>query len=177
MTNISQLELQTKPPTAIKESVWDYPEVPHVAAVSEKIKVIFNGVTIAESKKGKRVLQKGVPPSFYFPPEDVCLANLHKTEHRSYGDEKKFAEYWTVKVAERSAKNAAWSYPDSPEHLTPKGYFAFYAHLLDACFIGHEQVKAPIYSWLGGWVTRNIEGPFITKERCSQRYLTNQAKS
>lgn len=157
-----------------KESVWNYPKSPRVESVTVPLIAVFNGLELARTDSAKRVLQWGIPPTYYFPAEDVRLGYLHKTEHRSYCDQKGFADYWTIRVGERSAQNAVWSYLNASNDITPCGYFAFYAHLLDACFVGSEQAAAPPWVWIGGWVTSYVEGPFITKGQCSE--LMHQKK-
>ena len=57
--------------TSGKESVWDYPRPPRVESTSRRVRVIFNGETIAESRQAKRVLETSHPPVYYLPPEDV----------------------------------------------------------------------------------------------------------
>lgn len=174
MTKIASLQ---RPTMSTKESVWDYPETPRVEAVTETLNVTFNGIAIARSKRAKRVLQQGIPPTYYFPSEDVDLTFFRKTPHRSYCDEKGFAEYWTITIGERSARNAAWTYTNALETTVPTGYIAFYAHLMDACFVGAEPATSPPWTWLGGWVTNKIESPFLTQEAGKQKYLAKTQNS
>jgi uncharacterized protein (DUF427 family) len=41
--------------------------------------VIFNGVTIAETRRARRVLETSSPPVYYIPPEDVRCEFLTPT--------------------------------------------------------------------------------------------------
>ena len=173
MTAIRYLE---PPLIRAEESVWDYPKTPQVEAVHAIVCVVFNATIIAESQRAKRVLQQGIAPTYYLPADDIEWAYLFKTGHRSYCEGKGFAEYWTLKVKERRAKNAAWGYPASPDQITPKGHIAFYAHLVDACYLGGEQVSSPPWAWIGGWATSNVKGPFLTKEQC-KTYFTKQSQT
>lgn len=45
-----------------QESVWDYPRPPRLEPVPEKIKIVFNGKTIADTTSGYRVLETSHPP-------------------------------------------------------------------------------------------------------------------
>jgi hypothetical protein len=64
-------------------------------------------------------------------------------------------------VGDKQAPNAAWCYPDPrPGYEAIKGYLAFYPHLMDACFVDGEQVRAQAGGFYGGWVTNDIVGPF-----------------
>jgi uncharacterized protein (DUF427 family) len=44
-----------------QESVWDYPRPPRVEKCSKRLKVVFNGVVIAESTEAYRVLETSHP--------------------------------------------------------------------------------------------------------------------
>lgn len=59
------------PPAPNQESVWDYPRPPRLEPTAKHLKVIFNGLTIAETRRALRLLETSHPPSYYFPPEDV----------------------------------------------------------------------------------------------------------
>ena len=71
--------------------------------------------------------EAGHLPVFYFPMEDVRMDVMEATEHTTHSPLKGDASYWTIRVGDRMAENAAWSYlhplPEGPEI---KGYMAFY---------------------------------------------------
>jgi hypothetical protein len=62
--------------------------------------------------------------------------------------------------SKQSAAAAAWT-DDMP--VAAFGciiaYVAFYAELMDACYVGNEQVKPQPGKFYGGWVTSNLVGP------------------
>jgi uncharacterized protein (DUF427 family) len=93
-----------------KESVWDYPRPPCVEQSSRHIRVVFNDATIAETNKAFRVLETSHPPVYYIPPGDVQQQFLSRSDHQSYCEFKGLATYYTLKVGERVARDAAWSY-------------------------------------------------------------------
>ena len=150
-----------------QESVWDYSESITVQISKKQLQVVFNDVTIASTQRGVKVLQRGIPPVYYFPLEDVKLEHLTKTNHHTYCKYKGTADYWNILVAKRAAKNAAWSYPDPIPDTSPKGHIAFYAHLVDSCYVDGEKVTAPDWVWIGGWVTKDIVGPFLNQQSCN----------
>ena len=96
---------------ASKESVWDYPRPPRVEVTNRRVRVIFQGETIAESRRAQRVLETSHPPVYYIPPEDVRREFLHPSPRRSFCEFKGQAHYWTVRVNDREARDAAWRYP------------------------------------------------------------------
>ena len=44
------------------ESVWDYPRPPRLEDSVRHVRVVFQGVTIADSRCSKRVLETSHPP-------------------------------------------------------------------------------------------------------------------
>jgi uncharacterized protein (DUF427 family) len=66
-----------------QESVWDYPRPPRLEESNKHIKVIFNGVVIAETERAKRILETSHPPVYYIPPEDVMLEQYFSVTPRT----------------------------------------------------------------------------------------------
>ena len=144
-----------------QESVWDYPRPPRVEDSSKHIQVIFNGVVIAETQRAKRVLETSHPPVYCIPPEDIKMEHLELTSRTTWCEWKGQAAYYDIAFDEQRVKNVAWSYPDpTPGFEAIKGYLAFYPHLVDACYVDGEQVRAQAGGFYGGWITSDIVGPF-----------------
>ena len=144
-----------------QESVWDYPRPPRVEPTGKHIRVVLDGETIAETRRAVRVLETSHPPVYYIPPEDVRQDVLSPTMRRTTCEFKGAAAYWTVKVGEREADNAAWSYADPlPGFEAIRGYLAFYPSRMDACYVDGELVQAQAGDFYGGWITSDIVGPF-----------------
>jgi uncharacterized protein (DUF427 family) len=144
-----------------KEYVWDYPRPPKLENSEKHIKVVFNGLTIAETKRSKRILETSHPPVYYIPPEDVDMRYLMKSTLTTVCEWKGKASYYTVELRGRRAENSAWYYPDpNKRYAELKNYIAFYAQLMDACYVDGEMVISQPGSFYGGWVTSDIVGPF-----------------
>ena len=144
-----------------QESVWDYPRPPRLESCSEQIKVVVDGVVIAESDRTQRVLETSHPPVYYIPPTDVRMELLEPSRGQSWCEWKGKARYYDVVVGERRIQQAAWAYPSpTPAFAAIRDHLAFYPHLMDACFVGEEQVQAQAGGFYGGWITSNIVGPF-----------------
>jgi uncharacterized protein (DUF427 family) len=144
-----------------QESVWDYPRPPRVEDSKHPVRVIFNGVVIADSKRAKRVLETSHPPTYYIPPDDVRLEYLEPAGRTTWCEWKGRARYYSVAVGDRVAKEAAWAYPDpAPGYEGIEGHLAFYAQAMDACYVGDEKVQAQAGGFYGGWITKDIVGPF-----------------
>ena len=144
-----------------QESVWDYPRPPKLEQTSKLIVVEFNGQVIARTKRALRLLETSHPPTYYLPPEDVKREFLLPSARRSVCEWKGQAAYWSVKVGERVAADAAWSYPEPlPEQARIRDHIAFYAGRVDACHVDGERVTPQPGGFYGGWITSDVVGPF-----------------
>jgi uncharacterized protein (DUF427 family) len=143
------------------ESVWDYPRPPRLERSRHRLSVMFEDVTIADTRSGYRVLETSHPPTYYFPPSDVALGLLKKADGSSICEFKGVAEYLSISVGDRISVRAAWVYP-APEqsYAAIAGYIAFYPSRVDACFVGPDKVVAQEGDFYGGWITPGIRGPF-----------------
>ncbi len=85
---------------------------------------------------------------------------LKATKKSSFCEWKGVASYWTVSVADQTAENAAWSYESpNPNFIAIKGHLAFYPSLAE-CYVDDERVEAQPGDFYGGWITREVVGPF-----------------
>ena len=144
-----------------QESVWDYPRPPRLEDCPERIRVVVEGEVVADSTATKRVLETSHPPVYYIPAGDIRMDLLTATDRNSWCEWKGTALYFNVVVGDRTIPNAAWAYPSpTPQFERIRDHLAFYPHLMDACFVGDEEVRAQAGGFYGGWITSNIQGPF-----------------
>lgn len=143
-----------------QESVWDYPRPPRLEPVTKRLQVILNGVTIADTTRGFRVLETSHPPTYYFPPDDVDSSAIRPAGGGSMCEWKGAARYVTFEVDGKVAERAAWYYPNpTPSFSRIKGYYSFYVTPFDACLVDGEIVTPQPGGFYGGWVTKDIVGP------------------
>jgi uncharacterized protein (DUF427 family) len=153
--------MQRSEPESWQESVWDYPRPPRLEPVPERLRVEFNGITIADTTSGFRVLETASPPTYYIPVADVRMDLLQESAKSTFCEWKGTASYWSIEADGRISAEAAWSYPQpTPAFETIRDYLSFYAGKVDACYVGDEQVLPQAGDFYGGWVTRKITGPF-----------------
>src|SRR5215472_11092741 len=108
-----------------------------------RVRVVFADVTVADSKRVMLLHEFGRLPVFYFPMEDVRMDLLEATDHHNHSPLKGVASYWNVRVGDRVAEHAAWSYLDpSPEGPNVRGYMAFYWDQMQAWYEEDERVFA-----------------------------------
>jgi uncharacterized protein (DUF427 family) len=148
-------------PAAGQESVWDYPRPPRLESVGERLQVMFNGETIADTVGAFRVLETSHPPVYYLPPGDVAQHFLRAAPGTSWCEFKGHAKYWSLDVNGKLADRAAWSYPEpSRAYAQIARYLAFYAFRVDECWVGDERVQPQQGDFYGGWITSRVVGPF-----------------
>lgn len=144
-----------------QESVWDYPRPPALESTDRRIRIVFNEATIVDTTGAYRVLETSHPPVYYVPPEAIADGVLQDAGRTSHCEFKGRARYYDVAVGDRHAAQAAWAYPSPTRRFKAiAGYVAFYAHKMDACYVGDEQVDAQQGSFYGGWITSDVVGPF-----------------
>ena len=142
------------------ENVWDYPRPPRLEPVRERLVVVFAGKTIADTRRGYRVLETSHAPTYYLPPEDILPGTLVANARRTMCEWKGQARYFDVVCDDRTAPAAAWAYERPVAAFAPIADFvAFYAEPMDACFVGDERVAPQPGNFYGGWVTTNLVGP------------------
>jgi len=129
--------------------------------VAARIRVVFNGVTIADTTRAHRVLETFGAPVFYLPLADVRADLLTETARNTVCEWKGSASYYTLRVDDRAAENAGWAYHD-PSHGYEelRDHIAFYCAPMDACFVGEERARPQPGGFYGGWITNDLVGPF-----------------
>jgi uncharacterized protein (DUF427 family) len=97
-----------------------------------RMRAIFNGETIVDSRRSKLLHEHRKLPIHYFPEDEVRMGLLEPTDHSTHCPWKGDAAYWSVRVGDRVAENAAWAYPEPLPGAPPlAGYVAFYWNRMD----------------------------------------------
>jgi uncharacterized protein (DUF427 family) len=149
------------PPKLGQESVWDYPRPAILQDTNKHLKIICNGIILAETNRGKRVVETSHPPTYYFPPEDIKLEHLIETPKKGFCEWKGIYKYYDVSIGDQYINHAAWRCVEPTRDFMPiKEYYAFIAKLMDACYVNDELVTPQSGDFYGGWITADIVGPF-----------------
>ena len=147
-----------------QESVWDYPRPPRLERTNKHIKVYWNEQLIASTNKAYRVLETSHPPVYYIPSHDIKPGWLQASKNRqTFCEWKGSAVYWDImdKNGQIVSPAAARSYPSPNAAFAPiEDYLAFYPSRVSACFVNDEEVQAQAGDFYGGWITKDIVGPF-----------------
>lgn len=113
----------------------------HIEGSPRRVRVIFGGETIADSKRVMLLRESKCLPVYYFPKRDVRMELMVPSEHRTRCPYKGDASYWLVQCGDRVAENAVWSYlAPSPECVGIHGYMAFEWEKMDAWYEEEEEI-------------------------------------
>jgi uncharacterized protein (DUF427 family) len=145
-----------------QESVWDYPRPPRLERDSREIVVKVGNVEIVRTTRALRLLETASPPTFYLPFADALSEVLVPTAGagRSHCEWKGAARYWSLVVGDTRLDAVAWSYPEpNAPYAALRDHFSLYPGRV-ACFVDGERVQPQEGGFYGGWVTREIVGPW-----------------
>ncbi|MEM9338201.1 MAG: DUF427 domain-containing protein [Bacteroidota bacterium] len=144
-----------------QESVWDYPRPPRLERSTKHIRIVYNDQVIADSNQNFRVLETSHPPTYYLPVAACASGVLQPVAGNSFCEFKGMAHYYDIQVGERIAKRCAWGYKDPSRGFEElANTVCVYAHLMDSCFVNDEKVQPQEGDFYGGWITKEVVGPF-----------------
>lgn len=97
-----------------------------IASARERVRVIFNGEVIVDTRDALRLEERGYPPVYYVPREDAKMERFIRTSHGTYCPHKGHATHFSL-CNGATARNAVWSYerPHAPVAAI-KDRLAFY---------------------------------------------------
>jgi uncharacterized protein (DUF427 family) len=128
-------------PAVGEENLNRGPHRVQVEPTPRRVRVTFNGETIADSRRAVLLRETGHLPVYYFPPEDVRQDVLTPTELHTRCPYKGEASYWSIRVGDRVAEDAMWGYLEPLEGREDiRGYRAFYWNRVDAWYEEDEQI-------------------------------------
>jgi uncharacterized protein (DUF427 family) len=108
-----------------------------------RVRARFAGEVVLDSTRGALLHESNIVPRLYVPLEDVRADLLERTEHSTHCPFKGDASYWSVRVGDRVAENAVWTYED-PVDAAPwlRGLVSVYPERMDAWLDEDEEVTA-----------------------------------
>ena len=103
-----------------------------ISPAAGRVRVTFNGETVADSAHAKVLREAGYPPVFYIPREDAAMTRLIRTATATHCPYKGDASYYSITVGGRTAVEAVWSYEAPfPAVAGIAGHLAFYPDRVD----------------------------------------------
>ena len=107
-----------------------------------RVRALFAEQTVLDTRAGKLLHETGYRPQLYIPRADVRDELLVASDHATHCPFKGDASYWSVRVGERWAENAVWSYQEPVETASwLRDYVALYWDKMDAWLDEDERVE------------------------------------
>jgi uncharacterized protein (DUF427 family) len=118
-----------------------------VLDTSRHVRVFVNGEVVADTTRGKVLFETGLPPRWYFPPQDVRADVLVDSDKHTGCAYKGYASYKSVRAGDGTAKDLVWLYEDPRREAEPiRGYLAFFNERVDIEVDGELQER-PVTQW------------------------------
>jgi len=96
------------------------------------IRVLFNGKTVAESRRAIALEEASYPTVYYLPLADADRTALRPSETTSWCPYKGEAGYFSLSVDGKDSGDAVWTYADPfPAVAAIKDHVAFYPDRVD----------------------------------------------
>lgn len=99
----------------------------------KRVRVSFNGRIVADTRRALTLRESNYKPVFYVPRADAEMTLFQRTAHHTRCPYKGEACYYSLRVGDRVAENAVWSYEQPfPAVAEIAGHLAFYPDRVDA---------------------------------------------
>ncbi len=126
------------------EEIIGHPHDPYhrvdVLESSRHVTARVNGEVVAETDRPKILFETGLPPRYYFPPEDARTELLVESETKTVCPYKGVGSHWSAEVDGERVEDAAWGYPKPlPEAQKVEGHLCFYDNKAELEVDGERQ--------------------------------------
>ena len=129
----------------LKASIGVAPQTPRlvqgltIEPSLRRVRSFFGGVPVVDSRRALLVFEPAHHPTYWFPRKDVHADLLQSSDLDSAS--RPPVEHWTLRVGDRVAGRAAWSYPGAQgERAALKDRLAFEWDKLDSWFEEDDEV-------------------------------------
>ena len=132
---------------------------------SRHVRISVDGETIAETDRAKVIFETGLPPRWYAPLDDVREELLVESDTRTGCAYKGFADYWSLRVGDRTEADLAWRYREPHRDVSPiAGMVSFFNERVDIDLDGVRQER-PYTPWSPDWKgpREEEEGPPVVR--------------
>lgn len=97
------------------------------------VRVVFNGRVVADTRRALTLKEASLEPVLYIPREDAEMKYFERTKNATHCAYKGDASYYSLRVGDREAVNAVWSYEQPfPAMAAIAGRLAFYPERVEA---------------------------------------------
>jgi uncharacterized protein (DUF427 family) len=127
---------------------------------SRPVRVVVDGVTVAETRRARFLYETRLPTRYYIPPEDVRKDLLVPSDKVTACPYKGKARYYSVKIGDRLHEDLVWYYPEPIEECPKiKGYLCFFNERVDDIVVDGVSVPRPMTPWSKDWKEKAASVP------------------
>ena len=124
------------------EPVYVHPRDPYkridILASSQHVRVVVDGVTVADSRQPRILFETSLPPRYYLPPTDVRMDLLVPTDSLTRCPYKGDATWWSLEGHD----DPGWTYARQlPEVSAIAGLVAFWDERVDVLVDGERRER------------------------------------
>jgi len=128
------------------EPIYVHPRSPYtrvdILGSSRHLRVVLDGVTIAESQQPRILFETGLPARYYLPITDYAQELLKPSDSETHCPYKGTAGYWSVQVGDKLYEDLVWIYRSPlPESQKIAGLAAVYNEKVDIYLDGVLQER------------------------------------
>ena len=97
-----------------------------------RVRVVFGGRVVADTTRALTLKESTYPTVQYIPREDADMSAFERTSHGTHCPYKGDAAYFSLRVGDKAAENAVWSYESPYPAAAPiANHLAFYPDRVD----------------------------------------------
>jgi uncharacterized protein (DUF427 family) len=105
-----------------------------------RVRVTLDGELLADTERGRVLNERGLPPRWYVPEEDLRSERLEPSDAVTTCPFKGEARYRSARVGDRLEEALAWTYPEPlPEVAAIAGHWCFYQERAEVEVDGEPQ--------------------------------------
>jgi uncharacterized protein (DUF427 family) len=135
-----------------EEQLYVHPRDPYkrVDALpsSRHVRVVIDGLTVAETRRPHLVFETNHPVRYYIPQDDVRTDLLVPSATTSRCPYKGPASYWSVRIGDEQFADLVWGYMETiPECPKIKGLLCFFHERGCDIYVDGELVPPPQTKW------------------------------
>lgn len=98
-----------------------------IESADKEVTLRCNGEIIAQTGRALKLHEPPLLPVYYIPRDDVKMALLTPSSHKTTCPFKGDASYYNLAVGDETFENAAWSYESPKDEVAEiKDFIAFY---------------------------------------------------
>jgi uncharacterized protein (DUF427 family) len=133
------------------DQLFGHPRDPYsridVHKSTRHVRILRDGVVLADTCRSKMLFETGLPPRYYIPAEDVRTELLVPSSTRTRCAYKGSASHWSVRVGDRIVDDLVWSYPEPQLDAEPvRDLLCFYQERVELEVDGELQTR-PRTQW------------------------------